>query len=237
MNIKVVGQQEFATTAADVIADHILTGRTSQICFATGKTPVETYKELVRRSQTGELNADKLKAFTLDEYVGLPLRHPRTCFYTLSTQLYDGLGLSPSQRFTFDMKTSPEDAANQYEQTIRDEGGLDLCVLGIGTNGHVGFNEPGTPRDSRAHVAQLAEATMERARLSGWLDVPSRGLTLGIASLFDAKSVLLMANGRHKADIVHRIVHGDISENIPASWFRQHPNCLLLLDEEAASRL
>lgn len=240
MQLQVVSKEQFPLTAADLIEPYFTQDAQDgqrQICFAAGNTPTTTYAELVRRFQAGRLPVDLVVGFTLDEYTGLSRTHPRSCFQSLQRQLYQGLQWSSEQTMTYDDTPEPEASAMAYEQLIAKSGGFDLAILGIGMNGHVGFNEPGTPFDSRTHVATLTAMTTQRAHREGWMDVPSYGLTVGIGTLKDAKTVLLMANGSHKADIVLRIVRGEVSEEVPATAFRDHPNSLLLLDEDAASQL
>lgn len=237
MRIQVVPVDAFATIASDTITHYFSAEQDVRICFTSGKTPTGTYAEMVRRHQAGEVNAGKVHAFTLDEYAGIAKTHPRSCFQSLSQHLYSGLEWPTHQLLTYDDSLSLSDAADAYERMVVEAGGFELSILGIGLNGHVGFNEPGTPFDSRTHVPKLAETTMQRAHAEGWDDAPTIGLTLGIGTLMESKHVMLMANGRHKADIIARIVNGDISEDIPATAFRDHPDSLLLLDEEAASRL
>lgn len=235
MQVEVVAVDAFASAVADVVEDACRTNQNINVCFTAGRTPDAPYAELVRRRQ--QLDLSRVFAFTLDEYAGIPKNHPQSCFTSLHMHLYDGVGVGVDRVVTYDDEVPPETAAASYEQKLADMGGLDFSILGIGLNGHVGFNEPGTPFDIRTHVPKLAEATLQRAKREGWSNPPTIGLTLGLGTLLESKQVLMIANGLHKAAIIERIVNGPISEDIPATSFRDHPNCLLLLDEDAASRL
>jgi glucosamine-6-phosphate deaminase len=233
MEVQIVLREDFDRIAADVAAQYFARGQ-AVICFAAGQTPLGMYDELVRRYRAGEIDPSGITAFTLDEYAGLPRDHPRSCFHKLYTRLYQGLGLHDGQIVTYDTSLPPERAANLYEERLRSLGGLDLCILGIGLNGHVGFNEPGTPWEVRTHVAPLAPETLRRLQQDGWTDPPSVGLTLGIQTLMESRQVLLLANGAHKSSVIERLLASREDASLPASWFHDHPNCLLLLDEDAA---
>ncbi|KPV43936.1 glucosamine-6-phosphate deaminase [Alicyclobacillus ferrooxydans] len=237
MRIQVVSKDNFASAAADVITQYLSVKRDIQVCFTAGKTPIEPYREMVRRFKNGQFHPQKVTAFTLDEYAGIRKTDPHACFQTLSKHLYQGMDWPQDQLITYNEGLSVEAAAENYEESVVRGGGFELSILGIGVNGHVGFNEPGTSFDSRTHVAELAAATIRQAHDEGWGNAPKFGLTLGIGTLRESKHVLLIANGRNKADIVARIVDGDISETVPATAFREHPDSLLLIDEQAASQL
>ncbi|MCL6442400.1 MAG: 6-phosphogluconolactonase [Alicyclobacillus sp.] len=185
MRVQVVARDDFPRVAADEVSPFFKPGRV--ICFAAGQTPLGMYAELVNRYRRGQLDPSGITAVTLDEYAGVSRGFSGSCFSTLCRHLYDPLGLSDEQVLTYDMSVSPERAVREYEVRIAALGGLDLCILGIGLNGHVGFNEPGTPRTSRTHVARLAPETVVRARAAGWVDPPLTGLTIGIQTIWESK--------------------------------------------------
>lgn len=209
--------------------------------LATGSSPLPTYDELVGRYAAGRLSFARARAFTLDEYVGLPPDHPASYARVIRDELADRVD------FGADAVASPRGAADdvvaecaRYDAAIREAGGVDLQILGIGTDGHIAFNEPGSSLASRTRVKTLTEQTRgDNARFfdGDLAAVPRHCITQGLGTILEARHLVLVATGLGKAEAVHQMVEGAVSARWPASVLQMHPDVTVLIDEPAASRL
>lgn len=230
-----------AALAADTIEALVRRAPDAVLGLATGSSPLPTYRELVRRHRDGTgPSYDRVRYFTLDEYVGLPAGHPQTYRETILAQLTDDLGI-PRERVT-SPDPAPEglpEAGARYEAALVAAGGVDLQVLGIGSDGHLAFNEPGSSLASLTRLKTLTERTRsDNARFFGSVDdVPRHVLTQGLATIGRARHLLLVAAGEGKAQAVADAVEGPVSASCPASTLQLHPHATVLLDPAAASRL
>jgi len=207
---------------------------------ATGSSPLSLYADLARRIGEGTLDLSHARAFSLDEYVGMPASDPRSYAWTIRTTVTEPLGLDPARVTTPDGMADDIDAAcAAYESAIADAGGVDVQILGIGSNGHIGFNEPTSSFASRTRLKTLAEATRDDNRrfFTDGEEVPTLCLTQGLGTIMDARHVVLVALGEQKADAIARAVEGPVSAMCPASVLQFHRHATLILDEAAASRL
>jgi glucosamine-6-phosphate deaminase len=207
--------------------------------LATGSSVIGFYAEWGRR-MAGDARLKELTTFNLDEYYGIGQGHPGTFRRFMETMLFERLGL-PSSVVHFlpaDPMSDVDQVCIAYDAALEASGGLDACLLGIGQNGHLGFNEPCTPFESRTHLAALTDDT-RAANREGFPgpQVPERALTMGLASIAAASRLTLLAFGRAKADAVHRALTGPVDPSLPASLLQRHPNASLYLDREAAARL
>ncbi len=209
--------------------------------LATGSSPQPVYEALVARHEAGEVTFADARAFTLDEYVGLAEDHPERYRNVIASHFTSRVDLDPAAVRGPDGSADDVPAAcAAYEQAISDAGGVDLQVLGIGTDGHIGFNEPGSSLASRTRIKTLTHQTRaDNARFFGGdLDaVPTHCLTQGLATIMAARHVVLVATGRGKAQAVHQLAEGPVSALWPATILQHHPHVSVLLDEGAASRL
>lgn len=204
--------------------------------FATGSSPLPLYDALADFG----LDFSRVRGFALDEYIGLPPGDPRSYGAVIDSEVVQRLGMRPGSVLLPDVSAADLDAAaREYEQAIRDAGGVDLQILGIGHNGHLAFNEPGAALDSRTRVEELAERTRRaNARFFDSPDqVPTRCMTQGIGTILDARQLLLIAHGADKADIIARALQGPVTPDCPASALQLHPRVTVLLDQSAAARL
>ena len=205
----------------------------------TGSTPIGVYSELVRLHDKEGLSFAMATTFNLDEYIGIAAEHPGSYRYFMNRLLFSMVDIDPTNTHIPDgMAISAVDEAEHYEAMIRQMGPIDLQLLGIGTNGHIGFNEPGTAFNTPCRVAELSQETRvaNAAHFGDDLSkVPTHAITMGIATITTAKRIVLMASGSHKASIIRSLVKSDITPDLPATALRNHPDVLLLLDEEAAS--
>ncbi|HZK05077.1 MAG TPA: glucosamine-6-phosphate deaminase [Actinomycetaceae bacterium] len=231
--------------AGDLIAQEIVRlfneKPTAVLGLATGSTPLPTYRALRRRFEAGEVSFSQGTAFILDEYVGLPEGHPESYRTVIRTELTDYLDFPPEGLHVPDVYAEDvHAAAAAYEQEIKDSGGVDLQLLGIGENGHIGFNEPGASLVSRTRVEDLTPSTRRaNARFFGgdYDAVPPRCVTQGLGTIMEARHLVLIATGPRKARAVAQLVEGAVSSRWPATSLQFHPHATLLVDEAAAAVL
>lgn len=230
---------DVARTAADVIEQQVRRGP-CVLGLATGSTPLGTYKELTDRYRVGSLSFRHAQAFLLDEYVGLPAAHPQSYHFTIRDDFTDSVDFGAGSVHGLNgMAEDLEGEAAQYEALIAASGGVDIQILGIGTDGHVGFNEPMSSLGSRTRIKTLTRQTLEdNARFFGTPeDVPHHVLTQGLGTIREARHLLLLAMGGAKAEAVAAAVEGPIAALCPASVLQLHQHVSVLVDEAAASRL
>ena len=237
---------EIAVVAADVIESLVRRKPAAVLGLATGSTPLPAYRELIRRSQAGTgPSYTAVTCFNLDEYVGLPTPdgggvHEQSYRATIARELTDGLGISPDRVFGPDPDADGlPSAGERYEAAIAQAGGVDVQFLGIGSDGHLAFNEPGSSLASRTRIKTLtAQTRKDNARFFGSLDeVPNHVLTQGLGTILEARHLLLIATGEGKAGAVAASVEGPVSASCPASVLQLHPHVTVLLEAAAASRL
>jgi glucosamine-6-phosphate deaminase len=226
--------------AAELVAALLAARPTAVLALPVGATPRPVYAELRARHRAGGLSFARATAFSLDEYVGITRDDPRSFHHTLRDQLYDQVDLAAAHTHAPDGVAADLDAAaTGYEQAIADAGGVDLALLGIGGNGHIAFNEPGSPFTSRTRVVALAPETRAGAAAGfGGADVvPTHALTIGVATILAARQCVLLAHGAGKAAIIARALEGPIGPDVPASAVRLHRDATVIVDAAAASRL
>lgn len=232
--------EHLAQLAGDAVEALLRRNPEAVLGLATGSSPLAVYDDLVRRHGAG-LSFARARAFLLDEYVGLPDDHPERYRTVIDRELVSRVDLDPAAVRAPDGNAADLPAAcAAYEAAIRDAGGVDLQILGIGTDGHVAFNEPGSSLASRTRVKTLTEQTRrDNARFfADDVDaVPRHVLTQGLGTIMEARHLVLLAQGRAKAEAVHQLVEGPISALWPGTILQMHPHVTVLLDEAAASRL
>ena len=204
---------------------------------ATGSTPLGLYAELVRLNKAGEISFKDASSFNLDEYVGLDCTHDQSYRYFMDHNLFDHIDIDKSRTRVPSGIDVSDPAA--YDKEIEAAGGVDLQLLGIGNNGHIGFNEPGTPFGSLTHIVELTESTREaNKRFFKSIDeVPTHAVTMGVKTVMQARSIILMAIGPAKAPIMKEMLQGPVTENVPASVLQLHPDVTVYMDYEAAKLL
>ena len=231
---------EVGRLAARKIAKLIRAKPAAVIGLATGSSPLAIYAELAASVRDGSLDASQVSGFALDEYVGIPEEHPESYAAVLRREVTEPLGLDPAHVHVPDGRAADLDGACEaYEAAIRDAGGVDLQILGIGANGHIGFNEPTSSFGSRTRIKTLARRTREdNARFFDSPDeVPMHCLTQGLGTIMEARELLLVAQGSRKAAAVAAAVEGPVSSICPASILQFHPEATVIIDGDAASRL
>jgi glucosamine-6-phosphate deaminase len=234
-------EDAIALLATGVIVESLRRKPNAVLGLATGSSPLRLYAELVRAYHAGEVSFAQAKAFMLDEYVGLPSDHPQRYRNVIEREI------ASLVNFPTDAVQGPDGAApdlpaacRAYDQAIKDAGGVDVQILGIGSDGHIAFNEPGSSLTSRTRIKTLTPQTIkDNARFFGDCQsaVPKHVLTQGLGTIMEARQILLMATGRNKAEAVHHMVEGGVSAMWPASILQFHPHATVLLDDAAATRL
>lgn len=231
--------ETLSTHAAEQMVNTIRKKNDAVICLASGHTPKRTCEIFVMMANSQRLDLSAVHFVGLDEWVGVPPNDPGSCHYFFSKYLFEPLQIKGSNYHLFDV--SADDLAaecSKMDALLASLGGIDLMIVGIGMNGHIGFNEPGIPFDLKSHVAQLHNTTTEVGqKYFSEKKVLSQGITLGLSYLTNAEKVLLLANGEKKAEIVAKAVLGPVDTAVPASILQRCEHGLILLDREAAGQL
>src|SRR5436309_631061 len=217
-------------------------GRPTVLGLPTGSTPVGLYRELIRLHKDAGLDLSRVVTFNLDEYQPMPPTDPHSYRLWMQETFFNHVNIQPHNVHIPDGTVGPQDAEDycvRYEQLIRRAGGIDLQILGIGRTGHVGFNEPGSTRHSRTRLVTLDPVTRRDAAgdFFGEENVPHQALTMGVGTILEARKIVIMAFGEHKAPIVQRSVEGEITDAIAASFLQKHPDTTFILDQAAAAAL
>ena len=228
--------ETIAKAAAAIFAGEISKKDGTVIGLATGSTPVPTYQELIRMNKEGVLDFSKVISYNLDEYVGLEPEHPASYRRFMNEQLFDHINIDKANTHV------PDGIAcntEEYEQAIKNIGGVDLQLLGIGSDGHIGFNEPADEFVYPTNVVKLTQQTIDdNARFFNSADeVPKTAISMGIGTIMSAKRIILIATGKNKAKAVAAAINGPVVPAMPASILQMHQNVQFLLDEDAASEL
>jgi glucosamine-6-phosphate deaminase len=231
--------EEMSERAAEIVIEAIREKPDLNLAGASGSTPRGLYERLAAAGSEG-LDCSSLGAFTLDEYVGLGPEHPQSLRRFMDEVLFDNVNIPDSHIHSPDgLSESLHQTCAQYERLVQQKGGIDVFVLGIGRDGHIGFNEPGTSLGSGTHVTGLAPETVEdNARFfDNVTEVPRFAITMGIQTILDGDLLLLMANGANKARAVARALEGPVTASVTASALQFHPNVVAVVDAEAAANL
>ena len=238
--IKSKNYEEMCAKVARIFAAQITLKPDSVLGLATGSTPIGMYQELVRKYNEDRVDFGKVRTVNLDEYIGLSGDNDQSYRYFMNHNLFDHVDIDKSQTFVPNgLAADPEAECVNYENIVDSMGGVDIQLLGIGNNGHIGFNEPLTPFTSMTHIVKLTDSTREANKrfFASIDDVPTHAVTMGIHTVMQAKSIILMAFGEGKAEIIKKTVEGRPEIAVPASLLQLHEDVELYLDEAAASKL
>lgn len=226
---------ELATAAADIVQEVLERRPDALIVLPTGNTPLRMYRELARRHAVGHLPTARMRVAQLDEYLGVAADDPQSLFGWMQRSALGPMGVTSDRviRFAADAP-DPTAACRAYDAAVIEAGGVDLAVLGIGRNGHLGFNEPPSGPDAPTRVVELS-AESRAANAAYWSGdaVPERALTAGMSTILGARQALLLASGSAKAEVVRRLMDGDPSPELPASMLKRHPDATLIVDRAA----
>lgn len=241
MNIIIVKDYEaMSRKAAGLIQSQLMWHPDSVLGLATGSTPVGTYEALIDMYQKGDIDFKDVTSFNLDEYLGLDKENDQSYYRFMRNNLFDHINIDKDKTFIPNGMAEDFDAeCKNYESLIEKHGGIDLQILGIGHNGHIGFNEPNVEFEARTHVVSLDEDTIKANTrfFESKEDVPKQAISMGIKTIMKSKKIILMASGQGKADIISQLVKDDIKPDLPASVLHLHEHVIILVDEAAASKL
>ena len=235
--VVVKNYDEVCEKAFEVMKEYLKPGKV--LGLATGSSPVGLYKKMIEYNK--EVSFKDITTFNLDEYVNLPIEHPESYYSFMHTNLFNHVDIPEKNiHIPSGLGDNIDEKCKEYDAAIEKAGGVDIQLLGIGSDGHIAFNEPGTPFDSGTHVTDLAESTIkDNARFfdNDMSKVPTKAATQGIGTIMKAKNILLVANGKNKAKAIKDMIEGPVDVNCPASILQKHNSVVVVVDEEAASLL
>lgn len=229
--IEVSSYEQMSKLAAEIFAEQLVKKPDSVLGLATGGSPLGFYKELIRRHQAGEISFSRATTFNLDEYIGLGPEDPGSYHEYMKENLFRHIDLPESRgHLPNGLAADLEAECARYEGLIAESGGIDLQLLGVGTNGHIGFNEPGSRFDSRTQVVELTQETKDsNARFfEKEEEIPVEAITMGIGTIMEAEKIVLIAFGEDKMDVVRRLENGAVTEEFPVSVLRKHPDVTVI---------
>ena len=229
---------DMSRKAANIISAQVIMKPHAVLGLATGSTPVGAYKQLVEWYNKGDLDFANVTSVNLDEYKGLSPENDQSYRYFMNTNLFNHVNINKERTFVPNgLEPDSEKACAAYNETIRSVGGIDLQLLGLGNNGHIGFNEPGAAFEKETHCVDLTESTIQaNSRLFDSIDdVPRQAYTMGTQTIMYARMILVVANGEAKAQAVHDMCYGPVTPKCPASILQLHTNCVVVADEAALS--
>lgn len=232
--------KDMSRKAANIISAQVIMKPNCVLGLATGSTPIGTYDQLVEWYNKGDLDFSEVTTVNLDEYKGLPRTNDQSYYYFMHQHLFDRVNIDPEMtNVPNGMEPDAEKECGRYEELIRSLGGVDLQLLGLGHNGHIGFNEPGEAFEKETHCVDLTESTIEANKrfFASADDVPKQAYTMGIKTIMQAKKILIVVNGENKADIVERAFFGPVTPEVPASILQLHNDVTLVGDEAALAKI
>lgn len=233
-------KDEASKIAAEMIKELLVSKESPTLGLATGSTPITLYQQLIEMNKKNEISFRNVKTVNLDEYIGLDGSHPQSYRFFMNENLFNHVDIDKSNTHVPNGNPSSlDEEAKNYEKIIDSLGHIDIQILGVGPNGHIGFNEPNTHLQLYTHVEDLTQTTIEaNSRFFDSIDqVPKKAISMGIGSIFKAKKIIVLAFGKNKADAIKDLSHDEISTNLPVSILKLHPDVTLILDEDAASLL
>lgn len=239
--IKVIRTRDYddmSRKAANVIAAQVIAKSDSVLGLATGSTPIGLYRNLIQGYENGDLDFSQVRSVNLDEYQGLDREHDQSYYYFMNENLFKHININRDETYLPDGTNMDAEAECQrYHDVIMSMGGVDLQLLGIGNNGHIGFNEPCEDFPAQVHCVELTDSTIDaNSRFFATRDdVPRYAYTMGIGEIMAAKKILIVASGKAKAPIIKEMLYGPVTPHVPASILRFHPDVVLVADEDALS--
>ncbi|MFU2018471.1 glucosamine-6-phosphate deaminase [Peribacillus butanolivorans] len=236
--IKVLDYKEMSQSAANIVIRKVKENSKIKLGLATGGTPKGTYDALIEDHMQNNTSYENVTSFNLDEYIGLDSNDPNSYHYYMDQSLFAHININKEQTYLPNGTADNLDKeCTRFDKMIETLGGIDLQILGIGQNGHIGFNEPGTSFSSGTHVVALEESTRQaNARYFDSIDeVPTHAITMGIATIMKSKEILLLISGEEKAETLKKLIHGEITEEFPASILKKHNNVTIIADQKALS--
>lgn len=241
MNVVIVkNYHELSVKGTQLVADQITNKKNTVLGLASGQTPIGMYEELINMFKRGKIDFSEVVTFNLDEYYGLAPEHPQSYYYYMWNTFFKHINIKKENIYLLNGVTENiMQECNQYEYLIQKNGGIDLQILGIGDNGHLGFNEPAIGLNSKTHLVNLSEETIQANShyFNNIQEIPKQAITMGIGTIMKAKKIVLLASGRKKSHAIEKTINGPVSTEVPATILQLHPDVKLLIDKEAASQL
>ena len=228
---------ETCAVIANMIKELVNAKPDAKLGLATGGTPVPIYKKLIEMNKAGEVDFSRVHTVNLDEYCGIPGTHDQSYRYFMDTNLFDHINIDKKNTFVASGMGDFEANARELEEKVREGGAADLQLLGIGNNGHIGFNEPGAAFEKETHCVDLTESTIQANKrfFEKVEDVPTQAYTMGIKNIMQARKVLLIVSGEGKAEILDKVLYGPVTPQVPASILQLHNDLTVVADEAAMS--
>lgn len=231
---------DLSRKAANIISAQVIMKPNCVLGLATGSTPLGTYKQLIQWYNKGDLDFSEVTTINLDEYKGLSPDNPQSYHYFMKKNLFDHININQENTFLPDGEEEDTDlACEAYNNIIKQSGGIDLQLLGLGHNGHIGFNEPGNTFELETHCVDLAESTIEANQrfFKTLKEVPRKAYTMGLKTIMQSKKILIVVSGEDKAEIVHDAFLGPVTPEVPASILQLHKDVILVADDAALSKM
>jgi glucosamine-6-phosphate deaminase len=238
--ILVKSYKELSMRAAGIVAAQISRKKNTVLGLPTGQTPLGMYQELIKMFRKGEIDFSQVITFNLDEYYGLSPEHPQSYNYYMWQTFFNNINIKKENVFLPDGVTkNVQEECRYYESLIEEKGGIDLQFLGIGDNGHIGFNEPAIALNSKTHLVNLSPTTIQaNSRFFNDIEeVPRKALTMGMGTILKAKQIILLASGMKKAPAIAKTINGKVSTEIPASLLQLHRDVIIIVDKDAAREI
>jgi len=232
--------EEVSKKAAQMILSQVTLKPNSVLGLATGSTPIGMYENLVNLNKKGDIDFSEVRTFNLDEYYNLPKENNQSYHYFMHQNLFNHININPANIHIPNGMTNNVDAeCERYDELIKESGGVDIQVLGIGNNAHIGFNEPTINFEKGTHLVELDDSTIEaNSRFFDNIeDVPKKAITMGVGSIFKSRKIMLIATGENKAEAIYNTVYGKVVPEVPASILQFHNDIVLILDKDAAKLL
>lgn len=233
-----VNYDEMSKKAAEIVKKQIKEKPNTVLGLATGSTPLVMYKHLIEMYKRGEIDFSNVITFNLDEYIGLSPDHPQSYHYFMFHNFFNHINIKKENvHIPNGIAEDLEEECRKYEEEIEKAGGIDLQILGIGINGHIGFNEPDESIETKTHVVTLTEKTINANKrfFKSAEEVPRKAITMGLGSIMKAKKIVLLASGKNKAEAIKETIKGQLTTKVPATVLALHPDVTIIIDKEAAS--
>lgn len=231
---------DMSRKAADIIKDLLIKKNDAVLGLATGSTPIGIYKDLIDMNKDKIIDFTKVKTVNLDEYIGLGPDDSQSYRYFMNANLFNHINIDKNNTYVPNgLAENLEEEGRRYDEMIADLGGIDLQILGIGTNGHIAFNEPNTKLTAGTHVTPLTESTIKaNSRFFDCIDdVPKTALTMGLGQIMKARKIILVASGKNKADAVNQLLNGKITTECPATMLQMHSDVTVIIDKEIVENI
>lgn len=237
MKVVVGNNEKISALIAEQFILQVQAKPNSVLGLATGTSPLGVYTKMAKANKEGKASFKDVVTFNLDEYIGLDGTHNQSYRYFMNENLFNHIDIDKKNTHVLKGVGCYKAYAKQYDAEIASFGGIDLQILGIGSDGHIAFNEPGTSFDSLTHIAELTEETIkDNSRLFNDVsEVPTKAMTMGLKSIMNAKKIVLIATGKNKAQAIYNLLKGPLTEAVPCSILQKHPDCTIYVDEDAYS--